>query len=157
MHSRNPGAPGDTSAASFQTTRWSVVLSAGGPGSSESTQALAQLCERYWPPLYAYVRRRGYAAEAAQDLTQAFAQDVRAHRNRVAVGERHDLLRGVPHQQQRAGGAPREQALQQAREGRPLQRAPQIAARYAVIGSLMLYISFVNLFLAILRILGSRR
>jgi hypothetical protein len=35
--------------------------------------------------------------------------------------------------------------------------APQLAARYAVVGSLLLYISFVNLFLAILRILGSRR
>jgi RNA polymerase sigma-70 factor (ECF subfamily) len=30
------------------------------------------LCEKYWYPLYAYVRRRGYPAEQAQDLTQEF-------------------------------------------------------------------------------------
>jgi RNA polymerase sigma-70 factor (ECF subfamily) len=33
---------------------------------------LAELCETYWYPLYAYVRRRGHRAEDAQDLTQAF-------------------------------------------------------------------------------------
>jgi RNA polymerase sigma-70 factor (ECF subfamily) len=30
------------------------------------------LCEGYWYPLYAYVRRRGYAADQAEDLTQEF-------------------------------------------------------------------------------------
>jgi RNA polymerase sigma-70 factor (ECF subfamily) len=30
------------------------------------------LCERYWYPLYAYVRRRGYDQHQAQDLTQSF-------------------------------------------------------------------------------------
>jgi len=32
-----------------------------------------------------------------------------------------------------------------------------LAARYAIIGSLVLYISFINMFMAILRILGSRK
>jgi RNA polymerase sigma factor (sigma-70 family) len=72
MHSRDPDAPGDTSAATFETTRWSVVLAAGGRASAQSEQALARLCESYWPPLYSYIRRRGYPADAAQDLTQAF-------------------------------------------------------------------------------------
>jgi len=39
------------------------------PGSHE---ALSQLCERYWPPLYSYARRHGYSVDQAQDLTQAF-------------------------------------------------------------------------------------
>lgn len=56
----------------FETTHWSVVLAAGGADSSASRRALATLCETYWYPLYAYIRRRGYAAEDAQDLTQAF-------------------------------------------------------------------------------------
>src|ERR1051325_963836 len=30
------------------------------------------LCENYWYPLYAYLRRRGYPADQAQDLTQDF-------------------------------------------------------------------------------------
>lgn len=34
---------------------------------------------------------------------------------------------------------------------------PALAARYAIVGSLVLYIAFINLFLSILRILGSRR
>ena len=35
--------------------------------------------------------------------------------------------------------------------------SPEMASRYAIVGSLVLYIAFINLFLAILRILGSRR
>jgi RNA polymerase sigma-70 factor (ECF subfamily) len=35
-------------------------------------ESLARLCQSYWFPLYAYVRRRGYSPEDAQDLTQAF-------------------------------------------------------------------------------------
>lgn len=56
----------------FATTRWSEVLAAGRGESCESRRALAGLCETYWYPLYAYVRRRGYRAEEAQDLTQEF-------------------------------------------------------------------------------------
>ena len=56
----------------FDTTHWSVVLAAQGNKTTEARRALATLCETYWYPLYAYVRRRGYAAEDAQDLTQAF-------------------------------------------------------------------------------------
>lgn len=54
------------------TTRWSVVAAAGQKRTSESREALATLCESYWYPLYAYVRRCGYAREEAQDLTQGF-------------------------------------------------------------------------------------
>mgnify|MGYP001609089585 CR=1 FL=1 len=56
----------------FATTRWSVVLAARRTPAAESRQALATLCETYWYPLYAFVRRRGYQAVEAQDLTQAF-------------------------------------------------------------------------------------
>lgn len=53
------------------TTHWSVVLAAGGSESS-AAEALDALCRRYWPPLYAYVRRLGRGREEAQDLTQEF-------------------------------------------------------------------------------------
>jgi len=56
----------------FVTTRWTVVLTAGGIDTTQSRQALEHLCRTYWYPLYAYVRRRGYSAHDAQDLTQAF-------------------------------------------------------------------------------------
>lgn len=56
----------------FVSTRWTVVLSAGDPSSPRAATALEALCRAYWYPLYAYVRRRGYSVEDAQDLTQAF-------------------------------------------------------------------------------------
>jgi len=63
--------PGD--ARLFATTHWSVVLAAAGrrdsPGAAE---ALSRLCQAYWYPLYAHVRRRGYSPHDAQDLTQEF-------------------------------------------------------------------------------------
>ncbi len=56
----------------FATTRWSLVLAAGAKPSERADRALAELCAGYWHPLYAYVRRRGYAPDDACDLTQAF-------------------------------------------------------------------------------------
>ena len=64
------GARGAT--ASFGTTCWSLVLAAGASTSPQSRDALATLCQLYWYPIYAYVRRRGYRAEEAAELTQAF-------------------------------------------------------------------------------------
>ena len=56
----------------FATTHWTVVLQAGRRAAPESDRALEELCRTYWFPLYAYVRRRGYARADAEDLTQAF-------------------------------------------------------------------------------------
>ncbi|MHC1765868.1 MAG: RNA polymerase sigma factor [Verrucomicrobiia bacterium] len=56
----------------FATTHWSVVLAAGHPDSPQAAVALETLCRTYWYPLYAYIRRRGYGPEDAQDLTQDF-------------------------------------------------------------------------------------
>ena len=63
---------GDWCDGHFATTHWSVVLAAGHRSSSNSDQALAELCRTYWYPLYAYVRRRVEDAHEAQDLTQEF-------------------------------------------------------------------------------------
>src|SRR5258706_2262080 len=56
----------------FTTTHWSVVVTAGASASPDADKALDRLCHVYWRPLYAFVRRRGYAAHDAQDLTQEF-------------------------------------------------------------------------------------
>jgi RNA polymerase sigma-70 factor (ECF subfamily) len=56
----------------FATTRWTLVLAAGQPDIPLADEALETLCGAYWFPLYAYVRRRGYSREDAEDLTQAF-------------------------------------------------------------------------------------
>ena len=56
----------------FTSTHWSVVLAAGGTASPAADSALEQLCRTYWPPLYAFARRRGHPPHDAQDLTQEF-------------------------------------------------------------------------------------
>jgi len=59
-------------AGCFPTTQWSLVLVAGDHDSPEADAALAGLCRCYWFPVYAYIRRTGHDADAAQDLTQDF-------------------------------------------------------------------------------------
>jgi RNA polymerase sigma-70 factor (ECF subfamily) len=56
----------------FATTRWSLVLAAGRRSSEPSREALNSLCETYWYPVYAFIRRQGNEADAALDLTQEF-------------------------------------------------------------------------------------
>ena len=56
----------------FATTHWSVVLAAGSPESTRYQEAIAILCETYWFPLYAYLRRCGYDTHQAEDHTQGF-------------------------------------------------------------------------------------
>ena len=62
-------APGE-----FVTTRWSLILSGAGSGSGdrEIRQALAELCQIYWRPIFLFIARRGYSREDAEDLTQDF-------------------------------------------------------------------------------------
>lgn len=113
------GAPTGAEGA-FPATRWSVVLQAAGRASPESAEALEALCRAYWRPLYAFVRREGYAPAEAQDLTQEFfsrllekhwLDDVRPGKGRF----RSFLLAAVKHllanewkrahRQKRGGGA----------------------------------------------------
>src|SRR6059036_2307547 len=56
----------------FPATRWTLVVAAADPNRKETRSALVSLCENYWYPLYAYLRRRGYPADQSQDLTQQF-------------------------------------------------------------------------------------
>jgi RNA polymerase sigma-70 factor (ECF subfamily) len=58
--------------SAFPTTRWTLVIAAADSRRTEARSALVSLCEGYWYPLYAYVRRRGYPVDQAQDLTQEF-------------------------------------------------------------------------------------
>jgi RNA polymerase sigma-70 factor (ECF subfamily) len=71
----------------FATTHWSVVVEAGQSDSPKASEAISQLCQAYWYPLYAYVRRKGYQAPDAQDLTQEFFARLLA-RNYVTGADR---------------------------------------------------------------------
>jgi RNA polymerase sigma-70 factor (ECF subfamily) len=73
MNNQEPtGATSVSPSPIFATTRWTIVLKAGDAGSGEQADALAQLCQTYWYPLYAFIRRQGSTVEEAQDLTQEF-------------------------------------------------------------------------------------
>jgi RNA polymerase sigma-70 factor (ECF subfamily) len=69
----------------FVTTRWSVVLAAGRNPSPQAQEALATLCQTYWYPLYAYVRRQGHHPQDAEDLTQEFFARLLAKRYLVGL------------------------------------------------------------------------
>jgi len=56
----------------FATTRWSVILAAGDSAAAQHEPALDTLCQTYWFPLYAYLRRRGFDSHQAEDYTQGF-------------------------------------------------------------------------------------
>lgn len=59
-------------AEGFHTTCWSAVLLSAQSQAPGSQAALAELCRIYWYPIYAFVRRRGYDPDTAEDLTQGF-------------------------------------------------------------------------------------
>ena len=64
----------DRSPGRFSTTRWSVVLSCADSGieSAAARDSLSELCKTYWRPIFAYLCRRGYSTQDAEDLTQDF-------------------------------------------------------------------------------------
>ena len=86
---RDLGPPAE-GAASFHTTRWTIVMSAAQSQAPGGESALAQLCRTYWYPLYIFARRRGYAPDDAQDLTQSFFLHLLEHRALTGV----DRLKG---------------------------------------------------------------
>src|SRR5215510_1960981 len=102
----------------FETTNWSLVLRAACDGPL-GREALATLCEIYWYPVYAFVRRNGVLGADAEDLTQAyferflekkFLDDVRPKEGRfrafILVTLRHFLSneRDRSRAQKRGGG-----------------------------------------------------
>lgn len=62
--------------ASFHSTRWSVVVRAASPRMPGAREALQELCDAYWWPLYAYARRAGLQADDAADAVQGLFADL---------------------------------------------------------------------------------
>jgi DNA-directed RNA polymerase specialized sigma24 family protein len=56
----------------FRTTRWGLVAAASAERAAEARAAMEQLYRLYCYPVYAFIRRRGYGRQDAQDLTQDF-------------------------------------------------------------------------------------
>jgi len=65
-------SPAARSQANFPATRWTLVRAVQSGDRADAEQAMAQICERYWYPIYAFLRHSGHPAADAEDLTQAF-------------------------------------------------------------------------------------
>lgn len=63
----------------FVTTRWSLILQARRHGDAPARAALEELCEAYWLPVYAFMRRQSKDVHEAQDLTQGFFASLLSH------------------------------------------------------------------------------
>jgi RNA polymerase sigma factor (sigma-70 family) len=71
------------------TTRWTLIVRARSDD-DRAREALTELCQAYWRPVYAYIRRHGRTPEEAADLTQSFFLHLLEHRG----FERADPVRG---------------------------------------------------------------
>jgi len=67
------GRGGDSGASQ---TNWSLIYQAAQTGSPGSVEAWEQLARRYWPAIYAYIRKSGRGVDVAADLTQGFVCEV---------------------------------------------------------------------------------
>lgn len=72
VRGREDGPVSETPQGQFPTTRWSVIQTIRDEVNGEQQRALNELCEIYWPALFACARGRGQSPEDAEDLTQGF-------------------------------------------------------------------------------------
>ena len=74
----------------FLTTHWSLVDEVRKKGDRDHA-LIGLLLERYWKPVYCYLRHKGFGNEQAKDLTQGFFHEVVLNRHLV---ERADSAKG---------------------------------------------------------------
>ena len=75
---------------SFLTTHWSLIEGIQGHDDKDRS-LIGLLLERYWKPVYCYLRRKGCPNEEAKDLTQAFFHEIVLNRHLV---QRADPVKG---------------------------------------------------------------
>jgi len=88
MSSDEPSAAVPDEKRQFPSTHWSVVLSAGKVDWQDARNALNQLCQSYWYPVYAYIRRRVPNLHESQDLTQEFFTHL-IEKSTISAADRH--------------------------------------------------------------------
>jgi DNA-directed RNA polymerase specialized sigma24 family protein len=94
QHQAEPAVGWEVGAAApFEATQWSVVIRAAQGATPAGQAAFAQLYERYWFPLYAFVRRKGYSPHDAQDLIQGFFLDLLQRETLTRVDRRKGKFR----------------------------------------------------------------
>ena len=74
----------------FLTTHWSLIEDVKKQPDQERA-LIGLLLERYWKPVYCYLRQKGYDNEQAKDLTQGFFHEIVLNLN---LFERADQSKG---------------------------------------------------------------
>jgi RNA polymerase sigma-70 factor (ECF subfamily) len=92
----------------FETTKWSLILAARGSDDRTGREALAELCQAYWFPLFAFARSRTTGAEAAADQTQGFFADLLERKSLDRVDPRAQEFPGPPASERRHAQARRQ-------------------------------------------------
>jgi RNA polymerase sigma-70 factor (ECF subfamily) len=75
----------------FLTTHWSLIEGIASADQDRSVALIGVLMDRYWKPVYCYLRRKGHTNEQAKDLTQGFFHEVVLERHLV---EKADPAKG---------------------------------------------------------------
>lgn len=74
--------------AAFHTTHWTDIFAARSRDEPRRQAALRELLERYWKPVYCYLRSKGYDREDAKDLTQGFFCEIVLGRGLIQQADR---------------------------------------------------------------------
>jgi len=77
----------------FPPTRWTLVANSKEDSDEVRNRAVSELCESYWPPIYAFFRSRGNSSEESEDLTQGFFSDFLQRNHFAAAQEERGRLR----------------------------------------------------------------
>ena len=72
----------------FQPTPWSLVFSAQTEDLSRRKLLLENLTRAYWKPVYSYIAKKGYSADAAKDMTQSFFCEIILGRDLIRSADR---------------------------------------------------------------------
>ena len=75
----------------FLTTHWSLIQGVDSHDKAGNRALIGLLMNRYWKPIYCYLRRKGYNNEQAKDLTQGFFHEVVLERHLI---ENADAAKG---------------------------------------------------------------
>jgi RNA polymerase sigma-70 factor (ECF subfamily) len=71
----------------FLTTHWTLIQEIKS-GEDKDRALIGLMLERYWKPIYCYLRRKAYDNESAKDLTQGFLHEVVLNRNLIHKADR---------------------------------------------------------------------
>jgi RNA polymerase sigma factor (sigma-70 family) len=83
----------DAQTSSFPTTHWTLVQTVQSGAPEDAAKAMEAICQRYWYPIYAFLRRSGHTQHDAEDLTQAFFERLVSEEAIQAVRREQGKLR----------------------------------------------------------------